>query len=46
MQINVVFISHFAEIDLISDKISDETKILALSHLVEEHELGQKVLKQ
>jgi transposase, IS5 family len=43
--IEVATIRRFVEIDLISDRIPDETTILAFRHLLEKHELGQKVFE-
>ena len=43
--IEVATIRRFAEIDLISDRIADETTILAFRHLLEKHDLGQKVFE-
>ena len=39
--IEVAFIRRFAGIDLISDRIPDETTILEFRHLFEMHDLGQ-----
>ena len=41
--IEVATIRRFAGIDLILDWILDETTILAFRHLIEKHDLGQKV---
>ena len=35
----------FAGIELISDKIPDETTILSLRHLPEKHDLGQQIFE-
>jgi len=43
--IEVATIRRLAEIDLISDRISDEITILAFRHLLEKHDLGQKVFE-
>ena len=43
--IEVATIRHFAGIDLISDRIPDETTILTFRHLLEKHDLGQKVFE-
>ena len=43
--IEVATIRRFAGIDLISDRIPDETTILAFWHLLEKHDLGQKVFE-
>ena len=43
--IEVATIRRFAEIDLISDRIPDETTILAFRHLLEKHNLGRKVFE-
>ena len=43
--IEVATIRRFAGIDLISDRIPDETTILAFRHLLEKHDLGQKVFE-
>jgi IS5 family transposase len=43
--IEVATIRRFAGIDLISDRIPDETTILAFRHLLEKHELGQKIFE-
>jgi IS5 family transposase len=34
----------FVAIDLITDRISDETTILSLRHLLEKHELGEAIV--
>ena len=44
--IEVATIRRFAVIDLISDRIPDETTILAFRHLLVKHDLGQQVLKR
>jgi IS5 family transposase len=36
---------HFAGIELISDRIPDETTILTLRHLLEKHELGDQIVE-
>jgi IS5 family transposase len=41
--IEVATIRRFAEIELISDRIPNETMILAFRHLLEKHDLGQKI---
>ena len=43
--VEVGTIRRFAGIDLISDRIPDETTILAFRHLLEKHDLGQKVFE-
>lgn len=43
--IEVATIRRFAGIDLISDRIPDETTILTFRHLLEKHDLGQKVFE-
>ena len=43
--IEVATIRCFAGIDLISDKIPDETTILSFRHLLEKHDLGQKIFE-
>ena len=43
--IEVATIRRFAGIDLISDRIPDETTILAFRHLLEKHDLGQQIFK-
>ena len=43
--IEVPTMRRFAGIELISDRIPDETTILAFRHLLEKHDLGQKVFK-
>ena len=43
--IEVATIRRFAGIDLISDRIPDETTILAFRHLLEKHDLGQKIFE-
>jgi IS5 family transposase len=43
--IEVAIIRRFAGIDLISDRIPDETTILAFRHLLEKHDLGQKAFE-
>ena len=35
----------FAGIDLISERIPDETTILAFRHLMEKHDLGQQIFE-
>ena len=44
--IEVGTIRRFAGIDLISDRIPDETTILSFRHLLEKHDLGQKISKR
>ena len=34
---------HFAGIELISDRIPDETTILAFRHLLEKYEVGEQI---
>ena len=36
---------HFAVIDLISDRIPDETTILAFRHILEKHNLGDQIFE-
>ena len=43
--IEVATIRRFGGIDLISDRIPDETTILSFRHLLEKHDLGQKVFE-
>jgi len=43
--IEVATMRRLAGIDLSSDKIPDETTILALRHLLEKHDLGQKIFE-
>jgi transposase, IS5 family len=43
--IEVATIRRFAGIDLISDRIPHETTILAFRHLLEKHDLGQKIFE-
>ena len=43
--IEVGTIRRFAGIDLISDRIPDETTILSFRHLLEKHDLGQQIFK-
>ena len=43
--IEVATIRRFAGIDLISDRIPDETTILSFRHLLEKHDLGQKIFE-
>ena len=43
--IEVATIRCFAGIDLISDRIPDETTILAFPHLIKKHELGQQIFE-
>ena len=43
--IEVANIRRFAGIDLISDRIPDETTILAFRHLLEKHDLGQQIFE-
>ena len=43
--IEVATIRRFAGIDLISDRIPDETTILAFRHLLEKHDLGQQIFE-
>lgn len=44
-QIEGPTMSRFASIDLISDRIPDETTILSFRHLLEKHELGEKIFE-
>ena len=41
--IEVPTMRHFAGIELISDRIPDETTILTFRHLLEKHELGEQI---
>ena len=41
--IEVPTMRHFAGIDLISDRIPDETMIPTFCHLLEKHDLGQQI---
>jgi IS5 family transposase len=41
--IEVATIRRFAGIDLISDRIPDETTILAFRHLIEKNKLGKEI---
>jgi IS5 family transposase len=43
--IEVLAIRHFAGIELISDRIPDETKILTFSHLLEKDGLGEHIFE-
>ena len=43
--IDFATIRRFAGIELISDRIPDETTILAFRHLLEKHDLGQKIFE-
>jgi len=43
--IEVGTIRRFAGIDLISDRIPDETTILSFRHLLEKHDLGQQIFE-
>ena len=43
--IEVTTMRRFAGIDLISDRIPDETTILAFRHLLEKHDLGKQILE-
>mgnify|MGYP006290483197 FL=1 len=43
--IEVATMRRFAGIDLISERIPDETTILAFRHLLEKHELGRQILE-
>ena len=43
--IEVATIRRFAGIDLISDRIPDETTILAFRHLLEKHNLGKQIFE-
>ncbi|MEX0649533.1 MAG: IS5 family transposase [Candidatus Andersenbacteria bacterium] len=43
--IEVPTMRRFAGIDLISDRIPDETTILAFRHLLEKHELGKQIFE-
>lgn len=43
--IEVPTMRRFAGIDMISDRIPDETTILAFRHLVEKHNLGQQIFE-
>jgi len=43
--IEVATIRRFAVIDLISERIPDETTILVFRHLLEKHGLGQKIFE-
>jgi len=41
----VLIIRRFAGIDMISDRIPDETTILTFLYLLEKHDLGQQILR-
>ncbi len=41
--IEVPVMRRFAGIDITSERIPDETTILAFRHLLEKHDLGQKI---
>jgi IS5 family transposase len=43
--IEVPTMRSFASIDVISDRIPDETTILSFRHLLEKHQLGEQILK-
>jgi IS5 family transposase len=43
--IEVPVMRRFAGIDLMSERIPDETTILAFRHLLEKHDLGQKIFE-
>ena len=43
--IEVPTMRRFAGIDLISDRIPDETTILAFRHLLEKHDLGEQIFE-
>jgi len=43
--IEVATIRRFADIDLISDRIPDETTILSFRHLLEKHDLGLQIFE-
>ncbi len=43
--IEVPTMRRFAGIDMISDRIPDETTILAFRHLLEKHDLGQQIFE-
>ncbi len=43
--IEVRTMRRFAVIDMIIDRIPDETTILAFRHLLEKHNLGEQILK-
>jgi IS5 family transposase len=43
VRIKVPTMRRFAGIDLISDRIPDETTILAFRHLLEKHNLGDQI---
>jgi IS5 family transposase len=43
--IEVPTMRRFAEIDMISDRIPDETTILAFRHLLEKHDLGKQIFE-
>lgn len=43
--IEVPTIRRFAGIDMISDRIADETTILTFRHLLEKHGLGQQIFE-
>ena len=43
--IEVSTMRRFAGIDLISDRIPDETTILTFRHLLEQHELGEQIFE-
>ena len=44
--IEVASIRRYAGIDVIRDRISDETTILAFRHLLEKYDLGQKIFEK
>jgi IS5 family transposase len=43
--IEVPVMRRFAGIDILSERIPDETTILAFRHLLEKHDLGQKIFE-
>jgi IS5 family transposase len=43
--IEVPTMRRFAGIDLVSERIPDETTILALRHLLEKHTLGEQIFQ-
>jgi transposase, IS5 family len=43
--IEVRTMRRFAEIDMLSDRIPDETTILAFRHLLEKHSLGEQIFE-
>lgn len=43
--IEVPTMRHFMGIDLISDRIPDETTILSFRHLLEKHDLGEQIFE-